>query len=902
MMVFQLRIFPDCVALFAFLLVVAGGKYVVGNDWVTKAKITPSDGVEEDQFGFSVAISGGIAAIGAPAADTREDGSAYVYHQLDDSGSVWSEMAILKASDSPKEEQFGRSVAVFEETVVVGAVGSSDYPISSSGAAYIFELNEGGPNNWGEAAKLTASDGSRGDRFGQSTAMFDNTVIVGAYYDGDDGYQSGSAYVFDRNEGGENNWGEVMKLTASDGASDDRFGRSVSISNDTLIVGAYLSASPGLREFPAIRRGAAYIFERNKSEANDWSQLTKLTAVDPGDGERDWFGFSVSVSGDTAIAGAPLSNTNQFQAGAAYIFGRNQGGNDSWGQLTKLIPDDAEADDRFGYSVSIYGETAIVGARFDDDRSGSAYIFERNQGGLDNWGQVAKLTAFDAIASQLLGSTVAIAGESAIVGAPDFYPYKNSAGSAYLFGTASTAAINGGGQTLLEDFDSMSTRTKYALPNGWSATVSDGENNLVHSLGLIDGSLETSPGPLSLGGNTDRFSLSPNRIPVWSSDVNGDDSINDLDVIADGAVDRALGLSRAGEADAGSLEYSVEISDSPLRAFTLAWDLEIWGGDPDTSFRGSDGGGFDVGVNIDGKNYLDVTETLKPGELFDTSFDRGRSGRNTTLIDGNIHSRRNITSPIIEVNATDGAVGNRVSLYFDTNIGSNDKGWISAVDNVRLRALAPGDADANGIVDVDDLLTLLAANKFNQGVDGVTWAQGDFNADDQFNTGDLLAMLSFLSGQFPSDPYASEAGAAVDAVADVIVNSETGEVTVNLAGHTVSAIIIDSAAEIFNGVEPNWDTTSQFPSTLPGELGNVLFTSTASGVDELGTVISTEFLGRDKEFYLQDLDLNILIASEGGALTKGNVIVVPEPSTWLLLTAGVLLVGWRQAKRSPGKQ
>ena len=143
--------------------------------------------------------------------------------------------------------------------------------------------------------------------------------------------------------------------------------------------------------------------------------------------------------------------------------------------------------------------------------------------------------------------------------------------------------------------------------------------------------------------------------------------------------------------------------------------------------------------------------------------------------------------------------------------------------------LAPGDADANGVVDVADLLQMLGGQKFNAGVDGVTWEQGDFNADDQFNTGDLLAMLAFLQGNFPSDPYASEAGASSDAVADVIVNSETGRSHCDLAGHNVSAVIIESASEIFNGEQPEWNTSSQFPSTLPGELGNVLFTSTAIG-------------------------------------------------------------------------
>jgi len=378
-------------------------------------------------------------------------------------------------------------------------------------------------------------------------------------------------------------------------------------------------------------------------------------------------------------------------------------------------------------------------------------------------------------------------------------------------------------------------------------------------------------------------------------------------VIADNASDRAIGVSRENNDDVGELNFEIEITDGTLRAFVLDWDLEIWGGDPDADFRSPDGPGMTVDVKVGENIYATMTKNLHPGALFDTTEDGGDTDHNATLIDGNVHSIRGISSGIKEVSDADGAVGNMVQVNFNSNWnGTTDdgaNGWFSAVDNVRLRALAPGDADANGVVDVADLLTLLGGQKFNKGVDGVTWEQGDFNADDQFNTGDLLSMLAFLSGQFPSDPYASEAGAIGDTVADVIVNSETGEVTVDLAGYTASAIILESAAEIFNGSQPDWDTTSQFPSTLPGELGNVLFTSTASGVDELGVVISSEFLGRDKEFYLQDLDFNILIASDGGSLTKGNVIVVPEPSTWLLLLIGMLLVGWRQVatRRSPGK-
>jgi len=480
---------------------------------------------------------------------------------------------------------------------------------------------------------------------------------------------------------------------------------------------------------------------------------------------------------------------------------------------------------------------------------------------------------------------------------------------------ATPFTINGGGETYRQDFDDMGTGM--GTPRGWNGTTPAGTSGRVAGLGLTDGFL-TVPGNdddgvlglLNLGGNADSFGPAPDGfIPTWTAELAG---ANDLygqdDAVADNAADRALGVSRENNDDAGELDFNIEIADNTMRAFVFDWDLEIWGGDPDAEFRSPEGPGMKVDVSVGGTSYVTMTENLLPGTSFDSIEDGGEAGHNATLIDGNVHSIRGMTSGIKEVSAADGAIGNMVHVNFNSNWnGATDddpNGWMSAVDNVQFRALAPGDADANGVVDVADLLQLLGGQKFNQGVDGVTWEQGDFNADDQFNTGDLLAMLSFLSGTFPSDPYASEAGGASDAVADIIVNSETGEVTVDLAGHTVSAIIIESASEIFNGSEPEWDTTSQFPSTLPGELGNVLFTSTAAGVDELGAVISAEFLGRDKEFYLQDLDLNILIASEGGALTKGNVIVVPEPSTWMLLGLGsLLLVGWRQGakRRSPGK-
>jgi len=218
-----------------------------------------------------------------------------------------------------------------------------------------------------ERKKLLADDGAAGDHFGLSVSISGDTATVGAYGDDDNGDDSGSAYIFSRNQGGADNWGQVKKLTAGDGAAGDTFGLSVSISGDTATVGAY--GDDGYS-------GSAYIFSRDQGGAVNWGQVQKLTAGDGAAG--DYFGRSVSISGDTAIVGAYGDDDNGDRSGSAYSFSRDQGGTDNWGEVKKLTAGDGAAYDNFGYSVSISGDTAIVGALWDGDNgdaSGSAYIF-----------------------------------------------------------------------------------------------------------------------------------------------------------------------------------------------------------------------------------------------------------------------------------------------------------------------------------------------------------------------------------------------------------------------------------------------------------------------------------------------------------------------------------------------
>jgi len=368
-------------------------------------KLLASDGEAGDQFGWSVAIDGDTAIVGAWRDDDREYdvGAAYVY-QWD--GLFWNEVAKLTANDGAAGDNFGISVAISGEMAIVGAHQDDDLG-SNSGSAYVFERVNGA---WTQTAKLTADDGAEDDLFGWSVAVDGDTAFVGAHQDDDRGSFSGSAYVFER-IGDE--WTQIAKLAALDGAAGDRFGSSVAIDGDTAIVGAYRDDDRG------IDSGSAYIYQRF---GGSWFFTQKLL---PPDGSADdQFGRAVAINGDTAIVGAQGDDDLGIGAGSAYVFERM--GN-AWTRSAKLTADDGAADDVFGGSVATSGDLAIVGAHRDDDRgidSGSAYVFEHIG---NEWTQIAKLTAPDGSTFDNFGGSVAISGDTAIFGAS-----RNAAGSAYV--------------------------------------------------------------------------------------------------------------------------------------------------------------------------------------------------------------------------------------------------------------------------------------------------------------------------------------------------------------------------------------------------------------------------------------------------------------------------------------
>jgi WD40 repeat protein len=301
-------------------------------------------------------------------------------------------------------DQFGISVAISGNTAIVGA-RLDDSTTTNEGSAYLFDVTTGT-----QLFKLTADDAEAGDEFGISVAISGNTAIVGASMENAGGADAGAAYLFDVSTGD-----QLFKLTASDAAAGDRFGVSVGISGSTAIVGSYWDDdAPG-----GTNSGSAYLFD-----VTTGNQLHKLTANDAA--EHEYFGFSVAISGNTAIVGAYWDDFAVTRAGAAYLFEVSTGN-----QLYKLTADDAAAGDIFGYAVAVSGNTAIVAARFDDDggsASGSAYLFDVNTGN-----QLDKLTANDAAAFDNFGYCVAIDEGVCIVGSPADDDSGDGSGSAYLF-------------------------------------------------------------------------------------------------------------------------------------------------------------------------------------------------------------------------------------------------------------------------------------------------------------------------------------------------------------------------------------------------------------------------------------------------------------------------------------
>ncbi len=320
--------------------------------WSNVSTIEASDRDGGDQFGRSVAINGRYAIVGAPGNDDSgaNSGSAYIFKR---SGSLnsWSQQQKLTASNASGGDSFGWAVDIHNSEAVVTA----NLKNSLQGSAYVYSRTG---TSWSEDQILTASNGQPGDRFGWSADLKDQLVVIGAITA--DSIR-GTAYVFQK----DTSWFEQEQLLSPDGQAQDRFGRSVSVSNAVICVGAYKNDENGLNT------GAVYTYFYDGA---NWNMEQKIMPNNVYN-NVEYFGWSISQSEDYLVVGANLEDLLGVDSGAGYIYKLH---NQSWNLVRKLKPSDGQLDDNFGWSVSINGGFIVIGSPLHNsglDESGAVYFY-----------------------------------------------------------------------------------------------------------------------------------------------------------------------------------------------------------------------------------------------------------------------------------------------------------------------------------------------------------------------------------------------------------------------------------------------------------------------------------------------------------------------------------------------
>lgn len=404
------------------------------------ARLVAEDGAAFDNLGLAVAVSGSTAVIGAPGDDEwgRRDGAAYVFERDPDDGS-WAQVAklippmpnksLIFGAPIDQGDNFGKSVAIAGDVVVVGAPGEDIGAAVDAGAAYVFERDAGGADNWGRVARLTAGTAAADRRFGLAVAADGETVVVGAPGDPSALLFVGSAYVYDRDDLGD--WTAVAELDPGDGATGDFFGFAVAIDGEAVLVGAPFADPAGFYS------GSAYVFERDGT--GGFLQVARLVAPDGDPGDR--FGYAVGLADGTAVLGSPrddvpAATSSGRNSGSVFVFERSASG--AWEEAAKLVAADNFQNDRFGTAVAIAGDTVAAGAPGKDAYfytgrygGGSVYVFRRD--GEGGWTEKEQLFDEDALLFDLLGSAVAVSGVTLLAGTPDNDDRGPASGSAMVF-------------------------------------------------------------------------------------------------------------------------------------------------------------------------------------------------------------------------------------------------------------------------------------------------------------------------------------------------------------------------------------------------------------------------------------------------------------------------------------
>ncbi len=441
---------------------------------VQAAELAASDRISYDNFGYAVSLSGSAALIGAYGDDgvAVSSGSAYGFRNLSGATGTVTQNVKLVASDGAFGDYLGQAVSLSGSTGLIGAPNAGG---NYTGTAYVFRGLDTATGTINQSFKLNSSDLATGDHFGQSLSLSGSIGLVGAW--GDDSAK-GSAYVFRSLDTATGTVTQNVKLTASDAAMYDEFGNSVSLSGSLGLVGADGDDDKGSSS------GSAYVFRDLDTATGSINQRTKLNASDGV--AYDYFGSAVSLSGGTGLVGAYGDDDKGSRSGAVYVFRNLENAGAKVTQNAKLIASDGAEDDQLGYAVGLSANTAVVGARYDDDKgvdSGSAYLYTNLGTATGTMTEAVKVIATNGAAGDNFGSSVSIDGDNFLIGA---YGKSSKTGAAYTGSVSSMTTLDASNTSRVISKLSFTSRTDWIIgqtTDNNSVTLSAGDRANVTASG-----------------------------------------------------------------------------------------------------------------------------------------------------------------------------------------------------------------------------------------------------------------------------------------------------------------------------------------------------------------------------------------------------------------------------------
>jgi hypothetical protein len=507
-----------------------GASYPLRVDpFVQTAELTASDGIAGDDFGTSVAVSGGTIAVGGI-------GAVYVF--TEQGQNIWQQAAKLTASDAGSG--LGNSVAIDGDTIVAGADSQTVNSHSDQGAVYVWTKPAGGWQDATQTAELTASDGNASDQLGWAVGVSGSTIVAGAPSHAAAGGGRGAVYVWTEPAGGWPVAGtETAELTASDNDTSNQLGWSVAVSGATIASGA-----PGHTIGENSAQGAVYVFTEPVS--GGWKSATQTAILTPSDAgaEPNSLGNSLAMTSDTIAAAAPAHQVgSNLDQGAIYVFTMPPGGWADGTQTAELTASDGTANQELGggfgsdAAVGISGDSIVAGAYSqtvaNNNNEGVLYSFTKPAGGWGDATQTQELTASDGTAGETLGWSAAVDGNTIVGGAPGRFSGA-SPGKAYLF-TSASATPAATATSLVSSRDPSA----FGQAVSFTATVSNttGSSPPTGSVQfVVDGSDLGAPVPVSAGAGasstatsaaTTSLSVVGSPHSVTAEYVNADGGFND---------------------------------------------------------------------------------------------------------------------------------------------------------------------------------------------------------------------------------------------------------------------------------------------------------------------------------------------------------------------------------------